>query len=156
MAAFKGLKSFFFSGFLSSSNGWTVFHDWRYWDIRREARLMFSSDTSLFTWNYSKNYWNNYFVIYTQIFLQSLLLISKDYISHSHNDTYCFRPPSSTAWLAGVNHKISFFSFEKRISTFSITIFHVVVSIQVLQCFLGYVDSPFNTYNNTKKDIILL
>lgn len=69
--------------------------------------------------------------------------------------TYCFRSFRDSVRLVGVNHQVGFPSYKKRIATFPIPILHLVLSTQVLQCFLCDVDSPNNNNNNNKKGINL-
>lgn len=44
------------SGLLRPSKGLTLFQDWRYWDIRSDARCLFSPGVRWLGWNWGKYY----------------------------------------------------------------------------------------------------
>lgn len=44
------------SGLLRPSKGLTLFQDWRYWDIRSDARCLFSPAVRWWGWNWGKYY----------------------------------------------------------------------------------------------------
>lgn len=72
--------------------------------------------------------------------------------------THQFDSPSDCVPSVGVNHQVSFSSYKKRIPTFPIPILHLVLSFQMLQCFLCDVDPPINDnkiYANTTALIIV-
>lgn len=72
------------------------------------------------------------FVLNQMILCKIEIILCTIYKSYSRADTYCFRPPGNIVWLVGVNHKVCFFPLEMRVTTFSIPIFHLIFSIQVL------------------------
>lgn len=57
MTEFMGMTGFLEDlapGLLRSANGWMFLQDCRYWDIRTDARCLFSPDASVFAWNVMK------------------------------------------------------------------------------------------------------